>query len=168
MSLAYVIDGYNIIHHTGFSTSKSNFKDDRLALLELIYSCRLCGSRRNSITVVFDGYSDEASLKENNFAIKVVFSFDITADEKIKRIVEESINTKTIVVVSDDRQVSSSAKHLGAKSLGVEEFLGILEKKRNSSKKNNKLKSVEPKKNLSYTQAKNINDELKDLWLKKD
>ena len=59
MSLRYAIDGYNIIKHPLFTQQAAKkIQDSRIFLLEFIRINRLCGSRKNKITVVFDGYPD--------------------------------------------------------------------------------------------------------------
>ena len=160
MSLQYIIDGYNLTNHRLFTTTNSGrkIKDSRIALLELIRVKRLCGSPRNSVTIVFDGYPDSESLEGFDTAMQVVFARQESADERIRRLVEKSGNPKNIRVVSDDKEIKFFVKAQGAKALSVEEFLG-------SDKKFIAAKEKEPlKPELTYTQTHKINQELKKLW----
>jgi len=84
----------------------------------------------------------------------------ISADDLICKLVEESGNRKQIVVVSNDRQIQSMAKMLGATVTGIETFVKY-DKKAEIARKN--LES-DPK--LTLTQMQKINDELRKLWLK--
>jgi predicted RNA-binding protein with PIN domain len=158
MSLQFVIDGYNVINHPKFNPPKRN-RDVRLALLELIITHKLCGSTKNKITVVFDGYADLSVMNAKNSDIMAVFSQNQTADERINKLIENSVNPKTLVVVSDDKQIILFAKACGAKSMSVEEFLGRKEK---LSEDNSD--SLKPE--INYSQMQKINQELRKLWLK--
>lgn len=158
MSLQYIIDGYNIIHHPQFSRLHKQEADSRRALLELIRIKRLCGSRKNKITVVFDGYSDVAQLKQHAADIQVIFSGSQTADDKIKRIFEAADNSKNTIVVSDDRQIILFIRSSGGKVLSVEEFISPKEKVPDKEKESSKPE-------LNYSQMQKINEELKKIWL---
>ena len=158
MSLQYVIDGYNLIRHRAFKGC-SRSKNERHGLLEFIRSKRPCGSRKNRVTVVFDGYSGEGRAQEED--IEIIFSCDISADEKIRRILEAGPKNRNVVVVSDDRQVREFCRLYNATALGVEEFLAPKERRAAG----NGAESAKPE--LTFSQMEKINRELKNLWLKK-
>jgi predicted RNA-binding protein with PIN domain len=122
----------------------------------LIRSKRLTGSHKNQITVVFDGYPEQQASQETFKDIKVIFSCDLEADEKIRILVETSPQPKNIVVVSDDKQIKFGVRLLGARVLGVEEFIGQDRKERSEP--------VDPP--LNYSQMHKINQELRKLWLR--
>jgi len=160
MSLQFIIDGYNVIHHPIFTqqvTQKAKYP--KSALLEFIKKNRLCGSSRNKIMVVFDGYPEPSSNKTASDT-NIVFSGNETADEKIKRVVESSDNPKNIIVVSDDKEIKFFAKVCGAKAIGVEEFIPTKEKK---AKDEDDLLKAE----LTYAQIDKINKELRKIWLER-
>ncbi len=73
--------------------------------------------------------------------------------------VEASKNPKNIVVVSDDREIKFFVKSVGARSIGVEEF--IHPEGKPQRKKEDLIKSE-----LNFSQISKINQELKALWLK--
>ena len=160
MSLQFIIDGYNIIHHPCFrQLIAKQIKSPKIQLIEFIRINKLCGSLKNKITAVFDGYSDLAFSKEvEKVDMGIIFSRKESADEEIKKMVEESDNPKNTVVVSDDKEIRFFVKSMGAKAMGVEEFIKGKEK----SPRNN----ISLKPELTYTQMHKINQELKSIWLK--
>ncbi len=158
MSLHYIIDGYNIINHPQFTCTLKTSSDVRLSLLALIRAERLTGSSQNKVSLVFDGYPAHPLPDYNDTDINIIFSRKISADEKIKMLVEESGNRKNIAVVSDDKDIKFFVKSLGARSVGVEEFI--------NRKKTQNLKKDLLKHELTYSQTEQINRELKALWLK--
>lgn len=158
MSLHFIIDGYNLIRHRSFNFP-SRIHDPRFALIQFLRVDKPCGSSKNKVTIVFDGYSGDFSLRDLEF--EVIFSCEDSADARIKKILENSPLVKSSVVVSDDRQVRDFARLCGAVSLGIDEFINPPQKKA-SSRKEDPSKAA-----LSYSQAHKINEELKKLWLKK-
>jgi predicted RNA-binding protein with PIN domain len=162
MSLQYIIDGYNIINHPLFRQRiNKKIKDQRSALLELIRRERLTGSSKNSVTVVFDGYPGLRYGHGNdaNANLRVIFSGEESADERIKKMVESSRNPRDTAVVSDDKEIKFFVRAYAAKCLSIEEFM----KPKKGSQKREEIVS-EP--GLSYSQRHAINQELKRLWLK--
>ena len=159
MSLQFIIDGYNLIKHPLLAAQAKNSPSDRSALLNFIRFNKLTGSLKNAVTVVFDGYPDSYEPTSDT-GIAVVFSRMISADDLIRKLVEESGNRKQMVVVSNDREIQSMAKMLGATVAGIESFIKY-DKKAQIARKN--LES-DPK--LTFTQMQKINDELRKLWLK--
>ena len=159
MSLQYIIDGYNITNHPLFKERiNKKIKDHKLALLELIKREKLSGSPRNKITVVFDGYLDTRdNPTSGGTECCVVFSRKETADERIKKMVENSGNPKNTVVVSDDKEIRFFARAYAVRCSSVEEFI--------KCKVMPQRKEISPDAELSYSQMHAINQELKKLWL---
>ena len=56
--------------------------------------------------------------------IRVIFSDGCSADDHIKRMVEEDADHKNCVVVSDDKDIFLYARSLGAKIMSVAAFHG--------------------------------------------
>lgn len=108
--------------------------------------------------MVFDGYPDSRYLNHQTY-IEVIFTREGSADERIRRIVEESNNAKNIVLVSDDKEIRLFAKSYGAKIQGIEEFISGKEKFQK-----NKKDMLKPE--LTYSQMHKINQELRRIWLK--
>jgi predicted RNA-binding protein with PIN domain len=164
MSLHYIIDAYNVINHPTFSRSHKKIKDCRRALLDFIMINRLCGSSKNSLTVVFDGFPPplESSIKSKNTSL--IFSQEDSADNVIKRLVEESREPRNIRVVSDDKEIRLFIKFFRASSLSVEEFINRPQKAGDSRKTYMSLSELKPE--LNQAQILKINQELERRWLK--
>ena len=89
----------------------------------------------------------------------MIFSFDISADEKIIKLLEKSTRRKDTIVVTDDRELRFLARSLGVNVIGVEDFIRPKEKDR-------KIKKEEVEVELTFTQKHDIDEELKKIWLK--
>lgn len=162
MSLHYLLDGYNIIHQIPSLVAKK-LEGGREGLIRFIDNYRPQGSRKNSVTVVFDGQAGVISPQVQR-SIKVVFSQDESADDKIRSIVAKSLQKKNIVVVSDDKELRFSVRALGAKVLNVKDFLMQTRSVLVLTPKGNVKKEEE--KNIPKTLEHKITDELKKIWLK--
>ena len=158
MSLQYVIDGHNITKHNAFTRNVKTHLDLRSALLPFIKNNHLTGSSKNDITIVFDGYPDTPWNSESGSG-EVIFSFDISADEKIIKLLEKSTRRKDTIVVTDDRELRFLARSLGVNVIGVEDFIRPKEK-------DGKRKKEEAETELTFTQKHDIDEELKKIWLK--
>lgn len=91
-------------------------------------------------------------------ALKIFFSKGEDADSCIKNLVVNSANPKTIVVVSDDRELQFSVKRSGARIMPVKEFL--------AKGKYFKAINLDNDRELSFYKANKITSELKNFWLK--
>lgn len=158
-----MLDGYNIIHQLP-SLSPLKFDEQRQALLLLLDSKRPQGSSRNKVTVVFDGQPGHVSL-DTLSSIAVVYSQFETADDRIRRIVEDTTLKKNMVVVTNDRDVQYSVRGMGAQVTSVEEFFAKAHEPKRSPSQNVKTESG---KNISKTLEFKINSEFSSIWLKKD
>ncbi len=161
MSLQYIIDAYNLINHPQFNPPSRGSPGVQASLVEFIRMNKLTGSRQNKVILVFDGYPKAGQEIPEEPGMLCLFSGLIEADEKIKRLVEESDSPQNIIVVSDDRQVQSGARILRAQTCGVKEFI---------CGKKNKGKAAlggedEDEEKISYSKMQNINAELKKRWL---
>jgi len=160
MSLQYIIDGYNIINHPLFARTHKASPNIHQSLIKFIKTKRLTGSAKNKVMIVFDGYPPGAGRSYEDREMSMIFSRKISADEFIKKLVEESAQRKSIVVVSNDNEIKSMIKYLGARHQAIEDFVG--EKEKSASHK-----AKEPiKAELSFSQMHKINEELKKIWLK--
>ncbi len=157
MSLHYIIDGYNVIKNSFFS-SAVNLNESRLSLIRFIEDKKPQGSLKNKVTIIFDG-SPGVSGPAINSICEVFFTKGESADEKIKRLVSASPNPRTVIVVTDDREIRLFIRAIGAHPLGTKEFLAkAIERKRPDNES--------PKAHISYTKAAQITAELKKIWLK--
>jgi predicted RNA-binding protein with PIN domain len=168
MALHFILDGYNLIKQTEWLADKK-LEDSRNALLKFIESQRPQGSIKNKVTVVFDGQPGFARDDRKSFA-SVIFSCNETADDKIKHLVRGQKNRKSMVVVTNDRDIRYYVRSLGAKILKVEEFLVKASDADAGEKRqgNNKGRAgKESLKGITKTLEHKINLEFKEIWLKK-
>lgn len=157
MSLRYIIDGNNVLHHPDL-TSPRRGCDPRFALVDFILKYKLTGSRKNKVTLVFDGYPPATLKGEPPDNIEIMFSRKETADQTIRRLLEKAATAKSILVVSDDKEIKIFTRLIGARSLAVKDFLG--RKNKTAFPQDSSLKPE-----LSYSQIDKINQELRKIWL---
>ena len=126
----YLVDGYNVVFGARFKGEKSGVEDSRERFLRILDSY---GRRKKvEIVVVWDGKGPESRGRSVQS-----LSSSASADERIVRLVERSGNRARITVVSDDRRhIVGAVKHLGAKALGVDDFLDLVGYSRGGGKKN--------------------------------
>lgn len=159
MSLHFIIDGCNVIHNPHFSrvySAKSS--DQRVQFINFLKSKRPCGSRKNKITVVFDGFPRLEAQYDADEEIEIIFSRRENADARIKKILERQTQPKTAVVVSDDRDIQFFTRSARAKVMPVEDFLIP------HRKSQGRVDDI-PKAELTYSQVHEINKELSKRWL---
>ncbi|MFA5093505.1 MAG: NYN domain-containing protein [Candidatus Omnitrophota bacterium] len=161
MSLQYIIDAYNLVNHPQFKPAKQSV-NIVYALVNFIKLNQLIGSKNNKAVLVFDGFPPANQEIPEVDGLTCVFSYEIEADESIKRMVEACAYPKNIIVVSDDKQVKLMSKILNAQVLGVEEFICGKNDRKLSFKQ--ELDANDPK--LNYAQMHKVNEELKKKWLK--
>jgi len=109
-----IIDGNNLLHKIpafkkSFSTSPDN---TRRTLVEAVKGRVKIKAK---IIFVFDGYSDD---KVQN----VIYSGTKTADDVIRKFIEENYNQHSIKVVSSDNEITSLAKVCGCEVSSSEKF----------------------------------------------
>lgn len=163
MSLSYIIDGYNVIKQVSFLTGKK-LRSGREGLVRFIERYSPHGSKRNDVTIVFDGKADVCSPRFESH-VNMIFSRGESADDKIKKMVERAKNPKRIVVVSDDKAIMFYCRSIGAKVSSVKEFIG----NSNIAKKETqdyKQKDYQEKHELDSNIASKITEDLKNIWLK--
>jgi predicted RNA-binding protein with PIN domain len=124
MSRHFLVDGYNVLHKMPELAPQAEefagrtLEEGRDGLVRFIAGRRPHGSLRNAVTVVFDGSMDVCSLNVPG-EVKVIFSKGESADDLIKRLIEESLNPREIVLVSEflaqgDKNTSAHRKPRGA------------------------------------------------------
>ena len=155
MALQYLIDGYNVLKQMPELTGKS-LRSGRDGLVRFIRTKKPQG--KNEVTVVFDGKSDIHNPQEAITDIKIIFTQKVSADEKIRQMVEKSSQPNQIVVVTDDKEIRYSVRPLGAKVISVREFIGKVTKGKGKY-------SIE-KTLLSSEEESKITKELEKIWLK--
>ena len=119
----YIVDGYNVIlNRKSFHAGKS-LEESREHLTRLIDS--YASRKKIDITVVWDGDGSYYDDFHRGRRVKNIYTAsNQNADDRIVKIVERMQNRKRAIVVSDDRRhITGIIRNLGAKSMGVSEFL---------------------------------------------
>ena len=153
----FVIDAFNLIHSIGNMCDSPTPHAD---LLHYIDAHRLTGSPNNRAVIVFDGFEPSNQLLASPYSI--LFSDDDTADEVIKRWIERAEHRATVVVVSDDREISLCARGEGAIAMGTKAFLEL--GKRPTSAPG----SAESELSLDSAARERITRELESIWNNKE
>ena len=124
--LHYIIDGNNLIGKIK-SFSSLQKKDKQSAREKLtFYLERYFSSKKTKVTLHFDGYEN---LPIKTQKIIIVYSENKTADEIIKRQIEDSRNPKNLVVVSSDNGVIKFAKVCSCEIIQSENFAKMISRK---------------------------------------
>ena len=120
-----IIDGNNLLHKIPSFKKSFNINPDntRRSLVEAV---RVRVRIKAKIIFVFDGHSDD---KVQN----VIFSGKQTADEVIRKYIEENYNKNSIKVVSSDNEITSLAKVCGCEVSSSEQFWDDINASKSSS-----------------------------------
>lgn len=143
--------------------SPAGLEDRRRHLIRFIEQYRPQGSARNSVTIVFDGVLESYGRMTSPVA-QIIFSQGESADDKIRNIVAQAKNKKSIVVVTDDRDVQYAIRALGATACGVKAFLR--QGNGPGQSKPGKMSSSLSEKMISKRDESKITSEMKEIWLK--
>jgi predicted RNA-binding protein with PIN domain len=136
-------------------------------LIKIIENENPQGSYNNEVTVFFDGRPGRIDTP-GTAHVKVTFTCDHSADDRIRKAVSDAGNKKSCVVVTDDRELGYYVRSLGAKVVTVSEFIAKAKSHRDkkyleksSGAKGKETKVIPP--SLEYQ----ITSELEQLWLGK-
>lgn len=170
MSRHFLVDGYNVIHKVPELVPQAGklLEDSRDGLIRFIVEQRPHGSLRNSITVVFDGSESVCALPVPG-EVRVLFSRGETADDLIKRLIEESANPREMVLVSDDRDLQFHARAHAVDVWGVERFVlqGLKDTPMAREKKARRAASKTEGKVISEVFKDRVNRELERIWCRR-
>lgn len=166
MSLHYILDGYNIIQSGPDELlARGTLQGKREFLLSLLKTFLNNGAHGLQVTVVFDGpeslpfFGSEPSSSYYH-GIRVVFSEGRSADARIEELVGKLSNTGETVVVTNDRGLRRLTAGTGVRFLSVEEFVRKILPVQGAAKPRSAGE-------IETSAAENINNELKDIWLKR-
>jgi predicted RNA-binding protein with PIN domain len=110
-----IVDGNNVIHK--MNNLKRLFKENpESAQLSLYESIKGKLSRNDKLVLVFDGFSN---IKSPN----IIFSGVKTADDIIRKYIEENYQKKSMAVISSDNEIISIARACGCEILKSEDFV---------------------------------------------
>ncbi len=126
--MRFLIDAYNLMHktgHIGGTRAGASLESCRTAFLDWLVVSRTrrpCGELR----VVFDGQRGPGPSAESlHRGVRVLFSHQETADDRIETILSCESAVK-LVVVSNDGRLHESARRAGAAGWSCEAFMDWL------------------------------------------
>lgn len=118
-----ILDGNNLIHKIPH-LKELFLKDKESTQLALIEAVRTNFSGREKIIFVFDGFGN---IKLEG----VIYSKEITADEIIRKEIEQFSDHKKLKVISSDNSIRNLAKVCGCDVQKSEEFWSAVSKREN-------------------------------------
>ncbi len=123
--MPYVVDGNNVMAQTvGWH------RDRAAARRRLIHDLvRFVAIQRVRLKVVFDGAPDEEFSEGRKYkGVLVLYARPGSdADSRIMELVAKASHKRDLIVVTSDRALASSVKHLGARTMHAGEFRRLLE-----------------------------------------
>ncbi len=144
----YIIDGNNLIGKVKLLASIQG-KDKQASRDKLAFIIdRFFAAKKVEVYLHYDGFEGE---KINTQKLKIIYSENSSADEKIKKQIEAEKNKRNIVVISSDNSITSFAKVCGCEILLSENFGKELSKSFSSdseNEKNNLVNDIEEFKKL--------------------
>ena len=149
--MAYLIDGYNLLHAMGVLHSRvgpHGLEKARRRLLGLLQGA--LGAESSNVTVVFDAAGAPAGAQEEQeyHGIHVRFAVhEEEADDLIEDLIRHNSTPKQLTVVSDDHRLQESARRRHCGVLGCLDFLEELDRTRRTSKAKS---TSEPEKQGSF------------------
>jgi hypothetical protein len=112
--LHYIIDGYNLVHAIP-ALKKTLSHDGETARELLIHSIsQLTHQKKFRCSIVFDGTAPNSS------------SSPLSADAKIKQMIEHSKNRSLLVIISSDREIVNFAKVCSCQTYSSNYFANML------------------------------------------
>ncbi|HZH29396.1 MAG TPA: NYN domain-containing protein [Pyrinomonadaceae bacterium] len=118
--MSYLVDGNNVMgQRVGWHRDKPGA---RRALLEEL--ARFAATKKARVEVVFDGAPDEHFADGSRYrGVRVYYAErGSDADERIKTLVEQSRERRTLLVVTSDRALAGYVRSCGAQVLRAGEF----------------------------------------------
>lgn len=132
----FIIDGNNLIGKMPDLRNKDNqiVREKAAFILE-----RYFASRKIKVSLHFDGY---ANLPIKVSGIKILFSDNKTADEKIKLEIERAKNRKSITLVSSDNNLREFGRVCSCSLKSSEDFIKELQSAGNQDEENDIIQSM--------------------------
>ncbi len=164
----YIVDGYNVILHGGYSSGKGRGSDGLVADYRYHFLKSLSQYAKKKavrITVVWDGGSSTTHPRsETAFGVQSIYTpSGLSADEHIVRMVEKRSNPREVTVVSDDRRhIVGVVRNLGSQTMGVVQFLSLVGNGRKSKPKKGRTSGQGD----ATDEKKEANDLSVEDWLK--
>jgi len=137
--LNYIIDGNNLI---GKIASLMNLqkKDKQASREKLVYILdRYFISKKANVSLHLDGHP---AGRVSSSKMKIVYSENLTADEKIKKQISQSKSPRNIIVVTSDSNLAQFAKVCSATVVSSDEFAVEINKSGDKFDEESIIKSI--------------------------
>ena len=136
-----IIDGNNLLHK--MPNLKRLFKENpESAQLSLYETIKGKLSKNDKLVLVFDGFSN---IKSSN----IIFSGVKTADDIIRKYIEENYQKKSMAVISSDNEIISIARVCSCETLKSEDFVSEKKTLKNENINHLMLKDSEKPEGMS-------------------
>ncbi|HMN25088.1 MAG TPA: NYN domain-containing protein [Ignavibacteriaceae bacterium] len=137
--LNYIIDGNNLIGKVASLKGLQN-KDKHASREKLVFMLdRFFITKKANVTLHLDGYPNE---KINSSKMKIIYSENLTADEKIKKQISQSKSPRNIIVITSDSNLAQFAKVCSATVTSSELFVAEINKSSSSADEETIIKSM--------------------------
>ncbi len=138
--LNYIIDGNNLIGK--ISSLMQLQKKDKQASREKLVNIldRFFSNKKAHVTLHLDGHS---GLGINSTRMKIVYSENQTADERIKKQIAQSKSPRNIIVVTSDSNISQFAKVCSSNVILSEIFAAEIRKNNFEEDEQSKIKAID-------------------------
>lgn len=124
----FLIDGNNLINaHPKLKSIFQKNKDDARENLEIIINDFLL-EKNNEATIFLDGFESQHSFYKRNKKLSIKYSKTKTADELIKRTIDNEKNKRILVVVSSDIEIMKYARLNGCDVYSSQAFIKHLKR----------------------------------------
>jgi len=137
--LNYIIDGNNLIGKIASLMSLQK-KDKQASREKLVYILdRYFISKKANVSLHLDGHP---AGRVSSSKMKIVYSENLTADEKIKKQISQSKSPRNIIVVTSDSNLAQFAKVCSATVVSSDEFAVEINKSGDKFDEENIIKSI--------------------------
>lgn len=137
--LNYIIDGNNLIGKIASLMSLQK-KDKQASREKLVYILdRYFISKKANVSLHLDGHP---AGRVSSSKMKIVYSENLTADEKIKKQISQSKSPRNIIVVTSDSNLAQFAKVCSATVVSSDEFAVEINKSGDKFDEESIIKSI--------------------------
>lgn len=136
----YIVDGNNLIGR--MSDLRSLQQKDKQASREKLAVVleRYFIRKKAKVTLHFDGFANDP-IKISR--IKIAYSENRTADERIKNQIETSKNPKNLILISSDNNLQSFAKVCACSIIKSEDFVKQLYSSQDNNEEKERIASID-------------------------
>ena len=137
--LNYIIDGNNLIGKIASLMSLQK-KDKQASREKLVYILdRYFISKKANVSLHLDGHP---AGRVSSSKMKIVYSENLTADEKIKKQISQSKSPRNIIVVTSDSNLAQFAKVCSVTVVSSDEFAVEINKSGDKFDEESIIKSI--------------------------